>query len=193
MRILLACIFIFLLGCKANNRQRAVSHQTIYILPVNGFPQKTSNQVYKKLQQHLPNVLLLPNEDLPAAAYNGKRKRYRADEILKWLRKKSQSNQKYIVLTHHDISTTKGNIKDWGVMGLAYQPGSAAVASTYRLKNKNNFYKVVMHELAHSSGLPHCPQRTCFLRDANGGDHSEEEKSFCSNCTQQLTMLGWLL
>lgn len=193
MRILLAAYLLFMAGCQLDNQRHAVSHHTIYILPLNNFPKNISSQIFQKLRTHLPNVQLLPNETIPAFAFNEERKRFRADEILRWLEKKSGSNEKYIALTQHDISTTKGKIKDWGVMGLAQQPGSAAVASNYRLKNKNNFYKVVMHELAHSSGLPHCPQKTCFLRDAKGGDHSEEEISFCSNCTQRLTALGWML
>ncbi len=96
-------------------------------------------------------------------------------------------------ITTVDISTTKGKYQDWGVMGLAYKPGNAGVASSYRLKNKSAFWKIVIHELGHTAGLPHCSVKSCFMRDAEGGDHTGEEKEFCSKCKKTLVNNGWLL
>jgi archaemetzincin len=82
---------------------------------------------------------------------------------------------------------------DYGVMGLGFMPGKACVASNFRLRNKKNFFKVVIHELGHTTGLPHCPDKTCYMRDAEGGDHTSLENGFCGKCKKQLVEGGWKL
>lgn len=86
-------------------------------------------------------------------------------------------------LTKVDISVTKygddGEIKapehkykDWGIFGLGFRPGASCVVSNYRLKHSNKqkyidrLKKVTLHELGHNLGLPHCPDKHCFMRDA---------------------------
>ncbi len=101
-----------------------------------------------------------------------------------------------IGLTSKDISTTKGKIEDYGIMGLGYTPGNACVVSTFRVskENKQNqFFKFCIHELGHTSGLPHCPEKTCFMRDAEGGNPSNEEKDFCPKCKVHLISKDWNL
>src|SRR5688572_8458546 len=55
---------------------------------------------------------------MPKEAYYKPRNRYRADELLKDL-KTYTGCDKIIGITNKDISTTKNNIYDWGIMGLA--------------------------------------------------------------------------
>ena len=86
-------------------------------------------------------------------------------------------------LTEKDISVTKrnsdGSIKkpqwkysDFGIMGLAYCPGKSCLVSNFRLRHKDKalenqrFKKVVIHELGHNFGLPHCPDKKCVMTDA---------------------------
>lgn len=193
MRVLLLPMLLLFMGCKTKLTNSPAATNTLFVLPLNGMPAKISNNITNDLKKHFPDVRLLPQEPIPANAYYALRNRYRADSIIQWLQQRARSGEKYIALTTADISTGKNNVKDWGVMGLAYRPGQACVASSYRLKDKNNFYKVVIHELAHTSGLPHCPDRNCYLRDAKGGDHTSNERSFCKDCTARLTRLGWKL
>jgi len=99
-------------------------------------------------------------------------------------------------LTSKDISTTKGNTKDFGIMGLGFCPGTACVVSTYRLRGKNRmekFRKVTLHELAHTEGLSHCPDPHCYMRDAKGKDYLDEEIDFCEGCKKKLLEKGWRL
>ncbi|MFB9845298.1 hypothetical protein [Mucilaginibacter ginsenosidivorans] len=101
-----------------------------------------------------------------------------------------------IGLTDKDISTRKGSINDWGIMGLGFQPGNACVISTFRLSKErrmDQFYKLALHELGHTQGLPHCNKRTCLMRDAEGGNHLDEETGFCESCRSFLKSKGWLL
>lgn len=81
-------------------------------------------------------------------------------------------------------------------MGLGYMPGNACVISTFRLKGNNQaekLYKVAIHELGHTQGLPHCPDKSCFMRDAEGKDHLNEEVHFCPKCKAYLIKRGWNL
>jgi archaemetzincin len=81
-------------------------------------------------------------------------------------------------------------------MGLGYCPGTACIASSYRLKKGNKltqFYKVAIHELGHTQGLPHCSTKTCLMRDAEGGNPIDEENDFCPKCKKVLIAAGWAL
>jgi archaemetzincin len=106
---------------------------------------------------------------------------------------RANENEIFVGITHHDISTTKGSNPDHGVFGLGFHPGKASMTSDFRLKDKSNFFKVVIHELGHNAGLSHCPEKTCFMRDAEGGDPTGEEKAFCSKCKSYLQEKGWNL
>jgi archaemetzincin len=194
----------FLLCCclylSCSNRQKNIpeffgptQQAIVKVLPLGKVDPQILNDVLAHLNTVHTKVELLKAEPLPAFAYYAPRNRYRADSIIHWLNKRALSHETYIAVTASDISITKAALKDYGVMGFGFQPGKACVASPFRLKNKSNFYKVVLHEFAHTSGLPHCPDTTCYLRDAEGGDHSDKEKGFCSKCSYSLRMKGWTL
>ena len=134
---------------------------------------------------------------MPAAAYYKPRNRYRAPVVLNYLNSYS-GYDKIIGITTKDISTTKNEIYDWGVMGLGACPGKACVISTFRLKTPNKplfnerFVKVALHELGHTMGLPHCIySNTCFMESAEGSIKSvdRESKSLCPHCKKILTHL----
>ena len=134
---------------------------------------------------------------MPAAAYYKPRNRYRAPVILTYLNTYS-GYDKIIGITAKDISTTKNEIYDWGVMGLGSCPGKACVISNFRLRTPNKvlfndrFIKVALHELGHTMGLPHCTFSTnCFMESAEGTIKSvdRETKSLCTNCKKLLTQL----
>lgn len=135
---------------------------------------------------------------LPATAYYKPRSRYRAPIVLTYLNTYS-GYDKIIGITAKDISTTKNEIYDWGIMGLGSCPGKACVISTFRLKTPNKplfnerFIKVALHELGHTMGLPHCTfSTTCFMESAEGSIRSvdRETKSLCTNCSKLLTQLN---
>jgi archaemetzincin len=163
----------------------------IKVLPLGNLDKKLAEGAVFRLKQYVRHVTLLPAVALPAHAYYAPRNRYRADTLIKWMAAKAGRGEVYVGLTASDISTKKDKVKDFGVMGLGYMPGRACVVSSYRLKNKANFYKVVLHEAAHTTGLPHCPEKTCYLRDAKGGDPTGEETGFCSKCESFLKGKGW--
>jgi archaemetzincin len=133
---------------------------------------------------------------LPTAAFYSPRNRYRADSIINYLNGFGSADTVIIGLTGKDISITKGTTPDWGVMGLGFQPGNACVVSTFRLSKaqlSDQLYKLSLHELGHTQGLPHCKNKTCLMRDAEGGNHLGEETGFCQSCRSFLKSKGWLL
>jgi archaemetzincin len=133
---------------------------------------------------------------LPAKAYYQPRGRYRADSLISYLDNFGSADTVIIGLTNNDISTRNVNITDWGVMGLGFQPGNACVVSTYRLNKTKlaaQLRKLALHELGHTEGLAHCPVKCCFMRDAKGGNHLDEETAFCASCAKFLKSKGWHL
>lgn len=170
--------------------------KTIIFQPMGNFDAKLVKKTMKELQKIYPNFILKQNSELPAYAYYKIKNRYRADSILNRLKYQYGVDTVIIAVLNPDISVTKGKINDWGVMGLGHRPGNACVVSTYRLEKKNlsdQFFKVCIHELGHTQGLSHCPDKTCFMRDAEGGNPLDEEVHFCEKCQKHLEKKGWKL
>lgn len=179
---------------RKNKETKIVTPKTITILPLgNNLSDAFIRTVYTDIKKFLPAVEVVAAKPLPAHAYNKERGRYRADSLIHWMGRKANPDQIFIGITDVDISTTKDGKPDWGVMGLGFQPGKAAIASNFRMKNKDQFWKVAIHELGHTSGLPHCPVKSCFMRDAEGGNPTAEEKEFCNKCRSTLIKEGWRL
>jgi archaemetzincin len=167
--------------------------ERIIIQPLGLVDKTICKEVYNELSKIFPSVKLNKSKPMPQHAYYPSRRRYRADSIIAWLKMDTKADEKCIAITMVDISTSKGAYKDWGIMGLGYQPGPTSVASSYRLKDKNEFWKVVVHELGHNFGLSHCTDKTCFMRDAEGGNPTNQEDHFCKKCRLVLLKAGWLL
>lgn len=168
--------------------------KVIVIQPFGNFSNVEAKLVFKEIQKINPKVILKKNIPFPLKTYYKPRNRYRADSIISFLSSKIGKDSVMIGLCEKDISTTKGKIKDWGIMGLGYRPGNACVVSSYRLSKKNKteqFYKVALHELGHTEGLPHCKNKTCLMRDAEGGNPLNEEKEFCISCKKYLKGKKW--
>ena len=189
----LLCFMLFVLLIVGCSKPR---EKVIVLQPFGDFPKAEGHIVLEKIKKTNPNVILRKNLPFPTEAWYQPRNRYRADILLKHLRKMAGNDTVMVGLSQKDISTEKGKIKDWGVMGLGYQPGKACVVSTFRLSDKNRsaqFYKVVLHELGHTQGLPHCPGKSCFMRDAEGGNPLDDEIAFCASCKNYLALCNWKL
>ncbi|SHM86011.1 zinc-dependent metalloprotease family protein [Chitinophaga sp. CF418] len=193
MVIRLLAIFLILSSCHNNVDSRKIPDIHIKILPLGKVKESYIKEAYDNIQKISAHAELLPGIEIPAMAFYAPRNRYRADSLIRWMSRQGKANEIYVGITMQDISTTKGEYADYGVMGLGYCPGKACVVSSYRLKDKQHFYKLVIHELGHNMGLQHCPVSTCYMRDAKGGDPTGEEKAFCEKCTAYLQKKGWKL
>lgn len=141
------------------------------------------------------NVLLLSNIDLPKEAYYAPRNRYKATKLIWFLKRQKPAEANYIIgVTTKDISTNKGNIPDWGIMGLGFCPGKSCVISTFRIKTSNQtlqeerLVKIALHEIGHNFGLGHCNTKQCFMHAAEGSikQVDAENVDMCANCKQKI-------
>ena len=180
---------------KSQTNQNKPPQINIVILPLGNVPEALIKEITPQFRKVSSNVQVLNSVNLPKLSYYQPRDRYRADSLISWLGRKAKPNQVYVGITTVDISTTneERGVDDWGVMGLGFCPGNACVISNKRLKDKsaNGFFKVVIHEVGHTSGLSHCPTAGCYMRDAEGGDHTADENGFCEKCTTYLRTKGW--
>ena len=193
--LLLTVVF----GCRNHppaeqSERKAID--TLFIYAVSNFSKPLLLQTQQELAKHFKCIKAKTIAQLPTTAYYAARKRYIADSIISYFAKQTPTNAVSILLTHFDISTKKGTIPNYGIMGLGFCPGRACVVSSFRLKKENlhaQFYKLCLHELGHTAGLPHCKVQTCFMRDAEGKNHFDEESGFCSNCKTYLNKKAWNL
>lgn len=201
LKLIVGILFIANINCNSKKqknknefKEKNVSKIKIMLQPLGKIETKIVFQIFEKIKIIHPNIELLNNKELPSLAYYPLRKRYRADTLISWLSRKANINEVIVGITNEDISTSKKeqNIDDWGVMGLGFCPGNACIASNYRLKDKssNSFFKVVIHEYGHTQGLNHCENKECYMRDAKGGDYTNEEKDFCKKCSNYLKGKG---
>ncbi len=176
---------------KSNARELIISIQ-----PFSDISQDKVNYVVNELKKVYSKVEVKQPIPLPGYCKNYDKSRYRADSLIRYLKNRTKEGYLTIGLTTRDISATKGKDADFGIMGLGYRPGNSCIASLFRLKGENRLeklYKVAIHELGHTNGLPHCPVKTCLMRDAEGKDHLNEEKEFCPSCKATLVKAGWAL
>ena len=144
-------------------------------------------------------VRVVPTLKLPKAAYYPPRSRYRAEKLLDFLAEDHGLEfepAKIVGLAAVDISTTKGEVDDWGVLGLGTLDGRTCVISTFRLgarkatreKKIERLIKVVNHEIGHTFGLDHCPTPRCLMEDAKGtiATVDAEDGGFCEACRLRL-------
>lgn len=181
---------------KASHPKAKQSSLIISIQPFSDISPVLTDYVFKELKKVYPFSEVKQPIQLPKSAYYPSRNRYRADSLIGYLDRLNKSGHVTIALTNRDISTSVHGYADWGVMGLALRPGNACIVSTFRLSKSNlnnQLFKVAIHELGHTQGLPHCSDKTCFMADAEGGNPTDQETGFCPKCKARMQKKGWQL
>ena len=190
------------------------SKSIVYIQPFGNVNPGYLTFVKNSLQNDFSSVKILPKMNLPRAAFVKIRKRYDANKMLWYLQnlyvQRKYPNETFLVgLTESDLCQNRKNPElwkgklgfgtpDYGIMGWGYQPNSKNIVpsqkvninSTRRLNSnkKEQLAKLIKHELGHNFGLPHCPNKSCIMRDAEGGNHFDEMTVFCKKCKLQFAI-----
>lgn len=190
----------FLSNCESNNLsiKHWINEPSVAIQPFDGFPNRLIKEVVAAIDSLYDiKIEVLAPIALPKHAFYKPRQRYRADSLIRYLQKiKPEKYTKIIGLTEQDISTTKGGFKDYGIMGLAFVPGSSSIVSTYRVRRgakntkhlKERLHKVTCHKLGHNFGLPHCvDSEKCVMRSARGKASNIDNYNFgfCDICSSK--------
>lgn len=169
----------------------------IDLQPLGDFTQKEANQLKEELEKHLVSIYLseievLPKKDIPASFLYKPRNRYWAGKILGFLKQQNQGSDFVTIgLTHRDISTSIHGNYNYGIMGLSFRPGNTCVVSSFRLKRKDDLWKVTTHEFLHSRGLPHCKKDNpkCLMQDAHGKNTFYIKHGLCEDCEKTLSKM----
>lgn len=207
LMMLSAC---FLGSCNNNKKEKVDAHKaktevkvkakkTIHVYFFEGFNKSLGENTLNKLKETFDSVAFEGTIPFPDSAYYAPRQRYKADKLVKHLRHLQASNSELVVgFSPKDISDKVHGYDDFGVMGWTRHSLRSSVVSTHRLADKSrlqeDFVKLVLHELGHADGLPHCKESTtCYMRDANKQNHFPELLGFCDKCTKHLKSKGWKL
>ena len=174
-------------------------YTTIFLQPLDNFTQQEAMQLQEVLEQRFRKIFnegfefeILPNKKLSVDLMNDSKSRYRADKIIKSLKKEASNHRIIIGLTHKDVSVPYKGKPDWGVLGLSIHGTYACVVSDYRLKNKKrDYWKVVTHEFTHTAcNYGHCPNDdpTCIMKDAKGKADFSNKVDFCKTCREKINI-----
>ncbi len=173
--------------------------RVVAILPLGKVRQDVLDQVARELQARLNvQVRFEPQRELPREAYYPPRRRWRAEKLLDAIDSNPpQGAWKVVGVTEAEISTTKGDIQDWGIAGLGSIQGLSCVVSThiYRKHSKTKeallrrVGDLAVHELGHTLGFDHCETEGCVMADAKGKAIKSADRStgqYCARCRQKL-------
>ncbi|MBN1206526.1 MAG: hypothetical protein JXB05_16690 [Myxococcaceae bacterium] len=182
------------LACAAEAPQRVVA-----IVPLGAVKQEYLDRVAREIQARLEvQVRIEPRRELPAGAFYTPRKRWRAEKLLEAIDASPPAGAwKVVAVTEAEISTTKGDIFDWGVAGLGSIGGPSCVVSTHIYKKHSKTREALLrrlgdlaiHELGHTLGFDHCETKACVMADAKGKAITSADASsgqYCAQCLERL-------
>jgi archaemetzincin len=204
MNKLLWLIFVCVLSCQSKPTRKETSSSKKIILRSIDFNKETIEFLQKEIRHFFNKDVVITNEPIPNPRFINREKgfRYSADSLIRYYSSfKNDTIITNVVLLHDDIFTTKrdaqGQVmepaykyKIWGLFGLGYLPGNACIISDYRLrtndvkKYQHRIRTVVVHEIGHNYGLPHCADELCIMSDANEKISTVDNSNttMCSQC-----------
>jgi archaemetzincin len=203
--LLISVIVATLCGCSKSRSVLSLNNskqnQIIAFQPLGEFNGQEIDSVVIKISRFFnKKVIILQPIEIPETFLSPIVGQYSADSIIHLLsRLQNDTIIEIVGLTHYPIFTIKnskaGTYFDQKIFGLGYQPGNSCVVSdfkfgtpiitqlTYRLKN------VIIHEIGHNIGLPHCTDEKCVMSESNGSSLMLDINGgeYCAKCIKMLS------
>jgi archaemetzincin len=203
-------VFLVILGCSANKslhkseKQEMDSNQErICVLAIS----KLDSTLLEKLSTDLKKIFEQKVEVVQSPldlefAYNPERKQYFSSAILEKLPEiGSEAYERILGIVNVDLYVPDLNF----VFGEADVVEKTAVISIIRLRPdyyglpedegllRERTLKESVHELGHTYGLRHCPDKKCVMHFSNSLiDTDIKSSSFCENCKKKLMLVRGL-
>ena len=181
---------------------QTVDKLVVHMIPLGAIPLADLETADKGLRAQAPFVVTIEERwPLPESARTEK-VRYSADALLTYLQKvPANPRDKVLGVTDVDIVTEKNGVPNWGILGLGDIAGKTCVISTYRMRRKfepgggasealvrERLWKISIHELGHTLGLQHCPNKGCLMQDAHGTVKTvDDEHDLCTECSARFS------
>lgn len=155
---------------------------------------KIDDKILKILKTHLKTLFskieIFRSIPIIESAYNPKRDQYLANDFLE--RMKNVPGDHVLGVTDVDLYVPELNF----VLGLAQLPGKAAIISLHRLHSDrlklyhDRMIKEAVHELGHTFGLRHCPDKFCVMHFSNCLEDTDiKGGKYCNLCEESLQNL----
>jgi archaemetzincin len=145
-------------------------------------------------------VIILKPVGIPVTYRAIGEEKYSADSLIMFLSKFVNDTIVDVAgLTHSDIYTIREyqthekNVpvvlyEPKGIFGYGYVSGNSCIISDYRLMSmdrellNNRLKKVIIHEIGHNMGLPHCATDTCVMFEGDIPALDKCNGNFCNKC-----------
>lgn len=172
------------------------------MIPLGDVPLIDLQTADKGLAAQAPfTIAIEERRPMPPKAATAEKARYSADALLTYLQGiEVRPRDKILGVTELDIVTEKNGVPNWGILGLGDIAGKTCVISTFRMRRKwenggapeslvrERLWKVSIHELGHTLGLPHCPNKGCLMQDAHSTVKTvDDEHDLCTDCRARFT------
>lgn len=200
MRLLSRVLLLLAVLLAVPSAAEPAAERVIAIVPLGKVGQDILDRVAWDIQLRLRvKVRFEPQRELPKEAFYAPRKRWRAEKLLEFIdAAPPQGAWKVVAVTEAEISTTKGDIQDWGIAGLGNLPGLSCVVSSHIYRKHSKTREVLLrrvgdlavHELGHTLGFDHCETEGCVMADAKGKAIKSADKSsgqYCERCLRSLS------
>lgn len=192
------CIILLCVSCNNSTNYYDLNNNNkeIIIIPCDDFSKRELDELELNLRKHflkdLNSYLQMEIEEkqiLPISLMNSSKTRFDATRTIEYFQVNSKIIQ--VVLLKRDIFKYKDNGSEWGILGRSLLNGNTCIVSTYRIKNKKNLWKLVLHEYIHTYyKYYHCPNDDpkCFMKDAKGHANLDKQIYLCNECKKNLKL-----
>ena len=175
----------------------------VYLVPIGEVDEDILTSLCQALEREFGKPCeVAPALPYPSYAYNERRQQYLSSSILHRMRGLALPRaHRLLGVVDLDLYVPELNF----VFGQASLRGKEAVIALPRLRQslyglpddpglfQQRVVKEAVHELGHTYGLGHCPDRLCVMHFSNSlHDTDIKGRSFCSNCQVGLASQGRL-